>query len=125
MNIDHEGLEEPEITPWSFYFTRAAVVYLIYFTSFIIPNINVMLILGGSVLGTIVTIIIPILFYNRAYSGDLKHLSLDKSDEERQDIRKSTKVINYIVLIVGVTIGSFGFVKAVQEVINGEIQLDG
>lgn len=62
---------------------RAGIVYLIFITSFVIPNINVMLILGGSVLGTIVTVIIPVLFYNRAYSGDLKHLSLDKSDEER------------------------------------------
>ena len=100
-------------------------MYLIYVVSFLIPNINVMLILGGSILGTIVTIIIPILFYNRAYSGDLKHLNLDKSDEERQDIRKSTKIINMIVLVVGVTMGSFGFVKAVQEVMYGDLHIDG
>ena len=82
--IGQDAVNQPEeIIPWTYYFMRAGIVYLIFITSFVIPNINVMLILGGSVLGTIVTIVIPILFYNRAYSGDLKHLSLDKSDEEK------------------------------------------
>ena len=73
-----------------------------------------MLILGGSILGTIVTIIIPIMFYNRAYSSELKHLRLDKNDEDLNDNRKIIKVLNIVVLIIGITLGSFGFVKAVQ-----------
>ena len=30
-----------------------------------------------------------------------------------------------IVLVVGVTMGSFGFVKAVQEVMYGDLHIDG
>jgi len=47
--------------------------------SFAIPNINILLTLSGAIFGTIVTIWIPVLFYNRAYSDSFKNLEKDKS----------------------------------------------
>ena len=37
-----------------------------------------MLVLGGSVFGTIVTVLIPITFYNRAYSDSFKNLEKER-----------------------------------------------
>ena len=124
-NDEEVPAPQNESTPMSFYFTRAAIIYFVYFLSFVIPNINIMLILGGSILGTIVTIIIPVMFYNRAYSNEDKHLGLDKNvSADLKDNRKIIKVLNAIVLVVGITIGTFGFVKAVQEVMKGEARAD-
>jgi regulatory protein YycI of two-component signal transduction system YycFG len=36
---------------------------------------------GGAVLGTIVNILLPVLFYNRAYNGSKKNRSLEKKEE--------------------------------------------
>ena len=65
-----------------FYMARLVVVFLIIFTSWILPNINVLLILGGSILGTIVSIVIPVLFYNRAYSDSPHNLEKDRGSRE-------------------------------------------
>jgi hypothetical protein len=52
--------------------------------SFIVPNLNVMLSIGGSILGTIVSVVIPVLFYNKAYSQDeVLNLDKDKSGETK------------------------------------------
>ena len=61
-----------------YYVTRTIIVILITLCSFIVPNINIMLVLGGSILGTIVTVIIPVLFYNRAYSDSFKNLEKER-----------------------------------------------
>ena len=50
--------------------TRILILLAIVYLAFLIPNINVMLTLGGSVLGAIISIILPILMYNGAYSDD-------------------------------------------------------
>ena len=38
------------------------------FGSFVFPDLNLVLTIGGAVLGTIMTIVVPVMFYNRAYS---------------------------------------------------------
>ena len=43
------------------------MVILVIISSLVMPSITVLLTLGGSLLGTVVTIIIPVMFYNRAY----------------------------------------------------------
>lgn len=43
----------------------------------ILPSVDILLEIAGSILGTIVNIVIPVLFYNRAYSGELRHLQLE------------------------------------------------
>jgi hypothetical protein len=55
---------------------RTAFCLVILSISFTIPNINILLTIAGSVLGTIMTIVLPILFYNRAYSNIEKDKSL-------------------------------------------------
>ena len=41
--------------------------------AFIIPNINILLTIAGALLGTIVNIVLPVLFYNRAYGFSSKN----------------------------------------------------
>ena len=53
--------------------TRTALVVLILFFSFIVPNINILLQVSGSISGTIITVIMPVVFYNRAYSDTEKN----------------------------------------------------
>lgn len=47
-----------------------------------------MLTFAGAVLGTIVNIILPVLFYNRAYNGSKKNLKLEKPNgsEEKKPL---------------------------------------
>ena len=46
---------------------RTLTVALICISAFLIPNLNVLLTLVGAILGTIISVIIPVAFYNRAY----------------------------------------------------------
>ena len=46
---------------------RTVVVALVCIFAFLIPNLNLLLTLVGAILGTIISVIIPVLFYNRAY----------------------------------------------------------
>jgi len=50
-------------------FFRSLVVILVIISSFLIPNLNIMMSLVGTIFGTIITLVFPILFYNRAYSS--------------------------------------------------------
>jgi hypothetical protein len=43
----------------------------------LIPNINIILTIGGSALGTIVNIIVPVMFYNRAFTNSKKNQGLE------------------------------------------------
>ena len=122
---------------------RLVVVILVVLTSFTFPNLNIVLTLGGSILGTIMTIIVPVMFYNRAYSMSEKNLKYDKNNygddshenegllkennndvektarllykDKNNDKRKCIKVTNYIVLISGCTLSAIGFINACQE----------
>jgi len=58
------------------------IVALICYGSFYFPDVSVVLTVGGSILGTLVNVIVPVLFYNRAYSGDLKHIKKDRGAKE-------------------------------------------
>ena len=46
----------------------------------LIPNISLLLTFAGAVLGTIVNVILPVMFYNRAYNGSEKNLKMQKRD---------------------------------------------
>ena len=56
---------------------RVFIVFCVVFLAFLIPNINILLTIGGSALGTIVNIIIPVMFYNRAFTNSKKNLGLE------------------------------------------------
>ena len=59
---------------------RMIVVAVVVLTSFSFPNLNLVLTLGGSILGTIMTIVLPVTFYNRAYSMTEKNQKYDKNN---------------------------------------------
>jgi uncharacterized membrane protein YraQ (UPF0718 family) len=55
------------------------VVVLAYTVSIFCPSINIILTFAGAILGVLVSIIIPVLFYNRAYRFNEKNIKLDKN----------------------------------------------
>lgn len=57
---------------------RILIVATLAFFAFLIPNISILLTFGGAVLGTIVNILIPVIFYNRAFNYSYKNRSLEK-----------------------------------------------
>lgn len=48
----------------------------------LIPNIHLLLVFGGSILGTITNIYIPVILYNRAYTFTDKNQALEKAKKE-------------------------------------------
>jgi hypothetical protein len=57
---------------------RVLIIATLVFVAFLIPNISILLTFGGAVLGTIVNILVPVLFYNRAFNYSYKNRSLEK-----------------------------------------------
>ena len=110
---------------------RTTIVVFLLFISILIPNISILITFAGAVLGTIINVIIPVLFYNRAYNGKTKNLELIKANiEEREkriaagenprsidlnDPRKAIKIISWFVFTLGLFIGIYGFVYVCME----------
>ena len=51
-------------------FTRTLILAIVLYASFLLPNINILLTIGGSVLGFFLTVALPVIFYNAAYSEE-------------------------------------------------------
>ena len=64
---------------------RTLVVALACICAFLIPNLTILLTLVGAILGTIISIIIPVLFYNRAYQYPESHYRLRNKAEPPQE----------------------------------------
>jgi len=132
---------------------RILIVFTIAGLSFLIPNIHILLTLAGSVLGTVVNIVLPDIFYNRAYNWSDKNKKKEKkegtdADPEQEklmegmegqemeapkdkpveasggDPRLGVKVGNWIVLILGVAIGIVGLTYCIIEIKDGEAKAD-
>ena len=132
--------EEQEEESWSclrwtkFLIVRTSIVFLLLLVSMIIPNISILITFAGAVLGTIINVVIPILFYNRAYNSKTKNLKLIKANiEEREkriaegadpgtidlkDPRTTIKIISWFVLALGSFIGIYGFAYVIMEFSN-------
>lgn len=67
-----ESVVEEKPISWRHYFTiigtRTLIVTFAIIFGFCLPNLNLMLIFSGAVFGTLIVVIFPVLFYNRAYS---------------------------------------------------------
>ena len=61
---------------------RTLLVIVISASAYIIPNINILIVLGGSIFGTTLNIILPVLFYNRAYTFTPKNKALEGAEKE-------------------------------------------
>jgi len=87
-NLEQEPAEESgeNFVVWAkFVLVRLFVVFLVTIGSFGFKNVNILLAIGGSILGTAMTIVMPVVFYNRAFSSSAKHLSLDKTNKNFRD----------------------------------------
>ena len=97
----------------------------------LIPNIGLLITFTGAILGTIINIWLPVIFYNRAYNGSSKNFELIKANKEerakriaegadpkvvdREDPRFWTKVISWVVFVIGTFIGIYGLVYCIME----------
>merc|ERR1719263_1381206 len=107
---------------------RVLIVAIVCLLAFLIPNINILLTICGSVLGTIVNILLPVLFYNRAYNTSEKNQNLEQPNDEEENMeqekpekksRTGIKVCSYIVLTLGIIIGIVGLTYACMEMFSG------
>lgn len=64
---------------------RTLIVVILSIFAFIIPNINILMVTGGSVLGTALNVVIPVLFYNRAYAYSPKNKMLEGATKKEDD----------------------------------------
>ena len=110
---------------YKFVFFRMLVVAATIWISLCLPNVHAVLALTGSVAGTLIAVVVPIMFYNKAYSGSFKgeieegEEGEDQENEEDKaagvDSRKWLKRLNWVVLFVGVVIGVQGLVATIAE----------
>ena len=108
---------------WKMIVTRSIVLIIVLYGSFILPNINILLTFCGSVLGFALTILIPVIFYNAAYSetksrsrGEVESAEYQKKITRRRVVIK----INYFVLLTGFVVSALGFVDVVKELVDGD-----
>lgn len=133
-----EGPDKQRET-FAYVISRLFIVFAIYLIATVLPSIDVILEVGGAILGTIINLLLPILFYNRAYSGEQKHLNKDTKAERRpvylppsegddeedglmeenpgatdsmvtEDKRHRIRMFNWVLFTLGVMMGIFGLV---------------
>ena len=121
----------------NFFFYRILVVVIVALIASIVPNINILMTFTGSIFGTIVNILLPTLFYNRAYNRKEKNLKLErpqedenedlikkkekesKKDDDDNDPRLSIKICSYIVLAVGTIVAIVGLCYVIYTLNEG------
>lgn len=64
-----------------YFLFRTLVVIIIVGLAFLIPNLSILITFCGAVLGTIVNILLPVLFYNKAYNNSDKNRALLKKEQ--------------------------------------------
>ena len=142
MDVDRVSADDEEWTCcfwFKFIGTRILIISIVIGLAFLIPNINILLTIGGAVLGTIVNIVVPVLFYNRAYNYKEKNKELEtpeerkdqddsleskEEDKDEGDPRMCTKITSWIVLVLGVIIGIIGLVYVIRELAEGSAKED-
>ena len=102
---------------------RTTLVAFVLGFSYLMPSINLILQISGSISGTIITVIMPVLFYNRAYTDSDKNMMRDLGSPGT-DKRSKVKMFNLLVLAVGCWVGAIGFYIAGKEVMSGNVEKD-
>lgn len=145
------GDDEEEEESWGccnltiYVLVRTIIVAIAVFCAFLFPNVNFLLTLSGAVLGTIMNVLIPVLFYLRAYSFSEKNRNLEKKTpgqeneeeaaalmgdmaegekEEPKDPRWCIKFFSYISFVLAVIVGTVGVVYSIMEVMDGSLKED-
>ena len=89
---------------------RILVVLLSIGVSLVLPNVHVVVELTGSTMGTLIAVVMPVMFYNKAYPPK-KSSRIGKPDE-RAWIRK----LNWVVLVIGTATGIKGLLDTVSNI---------
>jgi len=116
---------------------RFLVVIVFFGISCVIPNLHILLTFGGAILGTIVNILLPVLFYNKAYQFTPRNRRLEtgkkdlpedeqplmenaqNDDENASDPRLCVKITSWIVLALGIVIAIIGLIYIIMEIKDG------
>lgn len=56
--------------------SRITFAFLIYFCALVLPGIDIIEEIAGATIGISINVLLPIIFYQRAYWGSDKHLAL-------------------------------------------------
>jgi hypothetical protein len=128
--------DQERLYDWlKFYCVRTAVILVIYLLSILIPNISILITFLGALLGTIINVWIPVLFYNRAYNNTEKNKALAKMDSLKRealissgvmilsdpndlnsepiDGRIGIKLLSWIMFVVGTFVGLYSFIYVI------------
>lgn len=85
---------KPSCCGYVVYFSfRTLIVMIVIGIAFLIPNLSILITFCGAVLGTIVNILLPVLFYNRAYNNTGKNRALRKKEEMMGDQDESQNLM--------------------------------
>lgn len=85
------------------YTIRGLVVFSILLCSLLIPNIAIMLSIVGNITGTLISVVFPVIVFNKAY---------EKSEKKQRQI-----ILNWVFMVMGLICGSIGFAVTVNEII--------
>ena len=96
-----------------YYMERTSVVVLSIIGAMLLPNVNVVLQFTGSIGGTLIGVVLPIMLYHKAYSvartrAEYKYLK--PSDWKRN-------LVSYLVFFFGTSIGIVGFGATVYDLV--------
>lgn len=100
---------------------RFTIVCIIFLISLAVPNLNLLLTLSGAVLGTIINVYFPALFYLRAYNTSQKNQNLEcgEDQEPTPQPRTCVKFWAYFMIIFGTFVGIWGLGYVVIVLANG------
>ena len=92
-----------------FYLTRILIVAFTVIGGMVLPNVNIVLQLTGSIGGTLIGIVVPFMLYHKAYE-------VAREQEQNKYTKQPNKVrdiSSYIMLIFGSIIGLVGFINTI------------
>lgn len=105
---------------FKFMIVRLLIPLIIFFISTLVPNVNVMLIISGALCGTLVTIVVPVLFYYRAFNQSDKNVALEMEANQRENgenpphkSRRGLLIANWFLLVVCCALGIYGIVHVI------------
>ena len=83
-----------------FYLGTLVILLFCQLVAEIVPNMSSFLNLAGSVVGVIITIVLPVMFYNKAYENSISYTRL---------------IFNWVLMIFSLFIGVLSFIATIKE----------
>mmetsp|Transcript_6571 Transcript_6571/g.7320 ORF Transcript_6571/g.7320 Transcript_6571/m.7320 type:complete len:114 (-) Transcript_6571:22-363(-) len=83
-----------------FYLSAILILIFCQGVAGVVPNMSSFLNIAGSVSGVIITIVLPLLFYNKAY---------------KQEISTKRWIFNWVLIVLSLGLGIMAFIATVKE----------